>query len=377
MTTRAPAIGVSDIVGDWSLFPRVRQAVLDLAEREAGSGGSVGIVADGHEPFLLAWGHSSASRRYSRHTPFPLMCASKPFLGLALLQGLDAAGIGAETDIRFWYPEIPFSATVAELLLHTGGLMSSFRMHLPFRSWPSGCECLLHDLRRMKDWDTDTRARYSNVDAWCILALIVEHVSGRRYWDAVDDLLHRTLSVPMVVYSPAEVGARRDTLASPEARSSSAAWLALPEHDLSALVEGINPSAGGTATALGLSQLYATIARVSCSQSGLGRILRVATSPLRTCVDEYLRVSHAVSHGYGFQVGMSDYGAGLGWGTSSFGHSGAIFGGRSVIAWGDSASRAGFCIHLRRSWNLGDNRFRRIGTAIRKDLDAVGLPPRS
>jgi CubicO group peptidase (beta-lactamase class C family) len=182
---------------------RRRDEIDKLMERYDGTspGASVLVVRDGKVVVSRAYGLADVEARVAAtpQTNYRLASVTKQFTATAILLLYQDSKLSLDDRIKRWLPSLPSaldSVTIRQLLTHTSGIIDYEDV------MPAGTTAQLHDadvLRLLESQDSTyfkpgTKYQYSN-SGYALLALIVEHVSGKRFATFLHDRIFAPLGM--------------------------------------------------------------------------------------------------------------------------------------------------------------------------------------
>ena len=180
---------------------RAADSAMALYARPDGPGAALLVVRDGRVAYMKGYGLANVERRepVTPETDFRLASLSKQFTATAVMLLVADGKLSYDDSISTLVAGLPAFArgvTVRHLLNHTSGLPDyegfvpdSQTTQVHDRDVPA----LISRAPAMK-FAPGTRYAYSNT-GYCLLALVVEHASGRRYADFVHDRIFAPLGM--------------------------------------------------------------------------------------------------------------------------------------------------------------------------------------
>jgi CubicO group peptidase (beta-lactamase class C family) len=195
-------------------FASLDEMMTSLMEKWNIPGGALAVVKDGRLVFAhgYGWADRDARKTVQPNSLFRIASISKPITAAAILAlvergklSLDAKILdsidapGAPTDPR-WR-----QITIRQLLQHTAGFDRSASFDPMFRSNeiakatgtkpPAGQRAIIrYMLDRQLDFDPGTKMAYSNF-GYCLLGRVIEHVTGKPYGEATQELVLRPAGI--------------------------------------------------------------------------------------------------------------------------------------------------------------------------------------
>ncbi|MEP6733674.1 MAG: serine hydrolase domain-containing protein [bacterium] len=178
---------------------RIADSLMAQYAAPTSPGASLIVIRNGHTDYVKSYGLADVDARVAvtPETNFRLASLSKQFTATAIMLLVADHKLRYDDDITTRLPDLPSFArgvTVRNLLNHTGGLPDyedfvpdSQTVQVHDRDIPS----LIAHATKPK-FTAGTRYDYSNT-GYGLLALIVEHVSGKRY----ADFLHHRIFAPL------------------------------------------------------------------------------------------------------------------------------------------------------------------------------------
>lgn len=148
-----------------------------------------------HEEIIFnrAYGYSDRTKKEPNtlETRFRIGSIDKQFTAIAILQLVQEGKIKLDDKVGAYLKDLPNRAiaekvTIHELLTHTGGTGDFFGPeYLAKRGQLNGIDDYLAiDPNRQLTFEPGSQTRYSNY-GYVLLGSIIEHVSGRRYYDFI------------------------------------------------------------------------------------------------------------------------------------------------------------------------------------------------
>jgi CubicO group peptidase (beta-lactamase class C family) len=168
-------------------------------------GASVLVVKDGTPVVRRSWGMSDLENHLSAtpETNYRLASVTKQFTAAAILLLRENKKLSLDDRVRTWLPSLPKaldSVTIEHLLTHTSGIVDYEDLI------PKGTTTQVHDadvLRLLESADSTyfkagSKYQYSN-SGYSLLALIVEHASGKSFATFLHDRIFAPLGMNSTV----------------------------------------------------------------------------------------------------------------------------------------------------------------------------------
>lgn len=171
--------------------------------KKIGFNGAVLFAEDGQIIYENAFGYSNfrSKRKNKLDTKFQIASASKPFTSYAIMLLKQRGELSYEDSVQHYFPQFPYKGvTIRLLLIHKSGLPEYF--YFADKLWKDRSKPitnkdvieLMIDYKPRRYYLPDRRYNYINTN-YCILAAIIEKVSGKSFEDFMKDEIFNPLGM--------------------------------------------------------------------------------------------------------------------------------------------------------------------------------------
>lgn len=146
-------------------------------------------------------------------TTFRMASVSKQFTAMSIYQLIQSKNLAFDTKIRSLLPELPEitqNITVAQLINHSSGILDYENLMEEDRNTPLLDGDVLTYISTVDSlyFTPGSQFRYSNT-GYCLLALLVERITGKGYTEAVQELIFKPLSMKNATVYPTTDNSKR------------------------------------------------------------------------------------------------------------------------------------------------------------------------
>jgi CubicO group peptidase (beta-lactamase class C family) len=170
-------------------------------EGEETPGAVVRVIRDGQPVLTRSYGMADIDGHIpvTAETNFRLASLSKQFTAMCILMLVDRGELSLDASLTDVFPDFPgygSGITIRQLLQHTSGL-ADYEPFVPEDSPIQVTDAAVLALMRQQDrtdFEPGSKHRYSN-SGYAVLAMIVEHVSGKTYPEFLDENIFEPLGM--------------------------------------------------------------------------------------------------------------------------------------------------------------------------------------
>jgi CubicO group peptidase (beta-lactamase class C family) len=169
---------------------------------------SLAIVCDGRVTKAQGYGFANLElkARATKETVYEIGSNTKQFTAAAIMMLAEEGKVHLEDPITKYFPEAPetwHDITIRHLLSHTSGIQNHlavphwldvFRTNLAFETTPPRNELLKMFLKLPLEFRPGETWAYDNT-GYYLLGVIIEQVSGKSYWQFLDDRIFKPLGM--------------------------------------------------------------------------------------------------------------------------------------------------------------------------------------
>ncbi len=170
---------------------------------------AVVVLRDGAPAYRGFVGTAASGGPVSGDTPFVLGSTSKQFTGLAVQRLVSEGRLTLDTPLAEVLPELgPATVRIRDLLSHTSGISTASGLQ-QWGWWPARSESIGDNVRELATavatGSPGSTFEYSNAN-FDLLGAVVERVEGKRYADAMAELVFSPLGLAHTSAEPPEAG---------------------------------------------------------------------------------------------------------------------------------------------------------------------------
>lgn len=176
-------------------------SIVSLYNERRNFHGSMLVMEKGNVIFENQYGYYDIgqNKKIEAETPFQLASVSKPITATAILKLKEQGKVALSDSISCFFPELPYDATVYQLLNHTAGLPNY--MWLIDNKWKKSYAPYNDDIIEMMAKEelnphffSGRRHAYSNT-GYILLASIIERVTGQKYGEYLENEVFEPLGM--------------------------------------------------------------------------------------------------------------------------------------------------------------------------------------
>lgn len=165
---------------------QIQQLISDTYPTNSGPGIAVSIRQESvNQTYCTGAANLNEDRLINEHTQFRLASVSKQFTSMAVYQLIRQGKISFDTPIIDILPELPtstYAVRIGHLIQHSSGLLD-YEAYIPSNQLDQVSDSDVLTILSQQDsvyFQAGSEFRYSNT-GYCLLALIVERVSGQSF----------------------------------------------------------------------------------------------------------------------------------------------------------------------------------------------------
>lgn len=212
MTVRSRTVVVALLIGSCAPISAEADKIDDYVSGEMGRrhipGLSLAIVRDGRITKAQGYGFANLElkARATKETVYEIGSNTKQFTAAAIMMLVEDGKVRLEDTITKYFPEAPEAwqgITIRHLLSHTSGIQNHvavphwldvFRTNLAFETAPPRNELLKMFFKLPLEFRPGETWAYDNT-GYYLLGIIIEQVSGKSYWQFLDDRIFKPLGM--------------------------------------------------------------------------------------------------------------------------------------------------------------------------------------